>query len=86
LRSARRIKRYQRPKNPKEFPDALKLLGLGVVLEGMEANELLTDVEELKALLVATLASHRATLAIKEKEIAQAKQELAISKQAEASH
>lgn len=43
----------------------------------MDANELPTDVEELKALLVATLASHQTTLAVKEEEIAQAKQEAA---------
>ena len=40
----------------------------------MDANELPTDIEELRSLFVATLA-------VKEKEIAQAKQDIAISKQ-----
>ena len=47
----------------------------------MDANELPTDVEELKAMFIATLASHQSALAVKEKEVAQAKQEVVITKQ-----
>ena len=43
----------------------------------MDANELPSDVAELKALLIATLTSHQSALANKEKEIALAKQEAA---------
>lgn len=47
----------------------------------MDANELPTDLEELKALLLSSHATYVATLAAKEKELTQAQQEVAASKQ-----
>ena len=53
----------------------MKLFGLNVVCIGMDANELPTDVEELKALLVQT----HSMSAVKEKEITAAKREASIA-------